>query len=700
MNTVDLPEIDSWINSDDATNNLQEMTQEKVKEITQLKTRILEEVTKTGFPDLAFLYSEEVLSIIPSILEDLLEEDRRYFYEILEKNVEDVTFADIHTPDILGYLFGLVSHLDGVNKSEVTEQIIENFEPKYIAYSNEQLYNKKFYEIHISLSKDTNADSEQKRIMDKSIKSFEINGINLSDEKQERIQAINLRLSKLSNDFSNNIVKSKKEFSYHISDFDVIKNLPQATLDIARSKAEKERKEWYLFDADPTAYGDILDYCSDPKVREDFAKAKSSFASYGEFDNRPIVLEILQLKEEKAKVLGYENFAELSLAKKMADSPEVVFDLIWWISEKAKSKAYTDIEEIKSYFHLNTLEYWDISYYETKLKEEKYTFDEKELKKYFEYNNVITYLFEHARNFYGITMKQVSIPVYNDDVSVYEVYKNGELISYYFLDAFYSDTKTPGAWANNPRWRDIVNGVEKKPVVLNVCNFQKSKSWETLLSMRDVETLFHEFGHALHEMLSESKYSELSGFNVEWDFVELPSQINENWVNDRESLSKLAKHYQTGESIPTETLDTLDTLKTFMSGVSVLGQNTYALLDMNLYSSKVPSSIEELDTMILDFINGMTIFPKWPEFKMYTSFGHIFSGWYSAWYYSYMWAEILEADVFARIKELWMFDQEVGEKFIQTILWQGTKKPANELFFDFMWRDLDNTAFMARKGLI
>jgi Zn-dependent oligopeptidase len=240
---------------------------------------------------------------------------------------------------------------------------------------------------------------------------------------------------------------------------------------------------------------------------------------------------------------------------------------------------------------------------------------------------------------------------------------------------------------------------KKVPVIVNVCNFQKALNWKTTLYLRDVETIFHEFWHALHEILSESKYSELSGFWVEWDFVELPSQFMENRVSDEESLSKLAKHYETWNSIPNDLMEKLDKLKTFSSWIFWIRQNEFALLDMNLYKQKPPKTTKDLDKETLKIINKYSLFKRKDDYKMYCSFSHIFWWWYAAGYYSYMRAEILELDVFSKVKQMWMFEPKTGKKLLDTIIWQWTRKKASELFFDFMWRKVDDKAFLERYGL-
>lgn len=663
-----------------------------------LKNKIILELEKKEFPDLEFLFSEEVLDNSLDFLRELLEEEKQKFEKLLKTKKENINFDIFEDDWNLSYFWHLLNHLQWVNSGDKINGIIDEFEPEYIDFANEISYSKDYFDMLVFCLENCDLDEEQTRIMEERIKSFKLRWINLEKEKQEKLKEISKKLSKLSQDFTNNIVKDKKKWTYHIDDFEIIKDLPEASLSQAKKIAEKEKKEWYIFSSDPNLMWDIMEYCSSSKVRKDFLDASVSFASSWEFDNREIVLEILKLKKEKSDILWYKNYAELSLVRKMADSPEQVLELIEWISKKSKKKAEIEIETLKKYFSLEDLKSWDVSYYSSKYKKEFYNIDNKEIKKYFEFDEVLKYLHSLVEKLYSLELKQVEVPSYDKDIKIYEVYRNDKLISYYFLDAFYREAKRPWAWADNIRTKDYIN--EKIPVITNVCNFQNIKVWENLLSMRDVETLFHEFWHALHEMLSESKYSELSGFWVEWDFVELPSQIHENWVGERESLKKLASHYKTWKSLSEEVLDKLDDLKTYNSGLFVTRQNEFALLDMYLHTLEVPKNIWELDKKTLDLSNKFWIFKRWEDYKMYTSFGHIFGWGYSAGYYSYMWAEILEADVFEKIKEMWMFNRETWEKFVNTILWQWTRKPAKDLFFDFMWREVSDEAFLKRKWLI
>lgn len=662
------------------------------------KQKIITELQRDWFPDLKFIFSDDALNEAPELLEELLEEDKQIFEEFLKIENKDLTFDSFEDESCLDYFWSLLNHFQGIENTEKIRKIIETFRPKLQDFWNYVAYNKNYYEKLLYVENNLDLDSDQTRILFLRIKAFKDRWIDLSKEKQDRLKQLNKKLSKLSDTFSNNIVDDEAKFEYLIEDFEVIKNLPKEVLDITKAKAEEENKQWWLFDADPTSYQAIMKYCTSSKIRKEFSIANMTFASSWKYDNRENILNLLKLKKEKSDILWYKNYAELSLNSKMADSPKQVFKLIEAISKKAHLKAEKELEELKQYFKLDILESYDVAFYSRIYKEEKYEVDDKELKKYFEFENTLSYLHNFAKEFYWIELKKLDIESYNKDVIIYEVYKDWILISYYFLDSFYRKNKRPWAWADNLREKEYFPKT-KLPVIVNVCNFQKNLEWKTTLSIRDIETLFHEFGHALHEISSESKYSELSWFWVERDFVELPSQLLENWVSDRESLKKLAKYVETWKWLSNEMLNKLDNLKTFMSGLFVVRQNEFALLDMSLYSSEVPKNIEELDKKVEEIVNKYSIFKRWDDYKMYCSFWHIFWGWYAAWYYSYMWAEIIEADVFSRIKDLWMFDRKVWEKLLNTLLWQWTRKPAKELFFDFMWREVDNIAFMERKGL-
>ncbi len=693
-----------------------------------IKKQILDALQNPDFPDLKFLYSPEVLAVSEEILWELLVEEQEDFQKKLKIPDEDISFETFEDFSILDYFFWLLEHYQWVNNDEVIRKIIENFEPKYIDFSNEVAYSKRYYEMLKYCFQNGSLDAEQKRIMEKSVEVYEIRGIALAEAEQAKLKKINKDLSELGQNFWNNVLDSQKEFEYMISNEDIISEMPDDDKLVAKKKAEEKKREWYLFDASQSAYAAIMKYCSDKSIRAYFYTARNLFATEEWRNNKTVILKILELKNEKAKLLGFPNYAELSLHFKMAETPDQIIDLFGEISEKARPKAQAELNEIREYFNLQELVVSDLSYYARKLREEKYALDDKELKKYFEFEKVLEWMFEIVKRLYGIEIKkiqphpnpllkereQTSEPLSPwgeriqewgfvwegsifDDIQVYEVSRNGKFLSYFFTDFFYRPFKRQWAWANILR----ENFRGNKKIVLNVCNFQKWADGTTLLTLWDVETMFHEFGHATHEMLSRSEHSELSGFHVEWDFVELPSQLLENWCRDPEGMKIFASHYQTWEPVPEDILQKLEQLDTFGSGQFVIKQNEYAMMDMSLHTGIIPSSESELDTHVQKNYLKNSLFPLSEVYNPHTSFSHIFDGGYAAGYYSYMWAEIIEKEVWRAFKDSGdIFSPEVSKKFHDTILSQGTTKKASELFRDFFNRDVEIDAFLSEKGLI
>jgi len=664
----------------------------------ELKQKILNELSSTLFPDLKFIYSDKVLDVSLEILEELLENEKKDFEDLLKLPKDQLTFDSFEDDSLLDYFWHLLHHLKMVNSSEKVRKIIEIFRDKMDNFWNYVAYNKNYFDQLKYVNDNCTLDTEQTRIMYLRLKSFVDRWINLSTKDKQRLKEINIALSKLSEKFSDNILDDEALFEYFIDDFEIIKNLPKEVIKNAEEKAKQKKKNWYIFDSDPTSYQAIMNYCDSEIVRKDFESFKISTASSWKFDNRPVILDILKLKKEKSIILWYKNYAELSFNSKMADSPEQIISLIEWISKKAKFKAIKELEELKEYHNITKINSYDFSYYSRIYKEEKFELDEKKVKEYFDFNNTLDYLFNFTEKFYWIKMSKLDINAYNKDVLVYEVYKDNVLIAYYILDPFFDKTKESWAWSWYLRWKTYHLQNNKIPIYVNVCNFQKT-TWNTTLYLREVETIFHEFWHSLHKILSESKYSELSWNEVEWDFVELPSQLLENWVTDSESISKLAKHYKTNDKIPKDLIKKIDNLKSYMSWNAILAQNSYTFIDLKIFMYDKWFNFEELDKFILSIANNNTLFRRDKNYKPHASFDHVFWWWYSAWFYSYMRAEILEADVFERIKEMWMFERNTWEHFIKTLLWQGTRKKASELFYDFMWREVNDSAFLKRKWL-
>ena len=659
-----------------------------------IKNKIRAELSKKELPDLEFLFSKEVLAIAEELLWELLEEEKADFEMKLKTPDKEITFELFEEESLLDYFTSYLYHLKWVFSGDKIREIIENFEPKLVEYGNYISYNKRYFKMLELCEENCDLNSDQSKIIKDSLKAYKVRWIDLPWEKQEELKNISQQLSKLTTDFSNNVLDSENEFSYTITDFKIIKNLPKEVLERVKENDE------YKFSANPSDYINIMKYCSDPKIRKIFQQTRTSFASKWKYDNRENVLKILKNKNTKATLLWYKNYAELSLEFKMADSPEQVLELLEKVSTKARVKAKEEIVFLKDYFDLKEINEWDLAYYYRKLKEEKYKLDDKELKKYFEFENVLEWLFSTVEQLFWLELRPHPQPLSFGveesliDIRFYEVYKNWKQVAYYMLDSFYREEKRSGAWMNNlrPKFGD------KLPFVINVCNFTKDKN-ATLLSLVEVQTLFHEFGHATHDILWASQYSDLTWFHVEWDFVEVPSQFLEHWADESEAVKTFAKHFETWEIIPDSFLEKLEALDKIWNGNGVLKQNEYALSDMLLYSDSVPDCVEKLDKKTLNLAKKNSFFPKSEEYKPYASFGHIFSWGYSAGYYSYMWAEIIELDILREFKKKWMFDKRLAAKYTKNILEQGSQKKASEIFFDFMWREVDVEWFFDKKGI-
>lgn len=657
-----------------------------------MKKVLLEELNKESFPNLSLFIEKQALEDMPSLLEELLKEKKNEIEKFLQKKNEDILFEDLSDNSLLSYLWRILTHLNQVENNLKLRKIIEEFRPKIEDFYNELAYSKEYYNKILRIQSNLSLNKDQKRILKLKIKAYKQRGIDLPDDQQLRIKQINKELSQTWENFKNNIVDDQSEFIYYFEDDSTLKELPKIQLEKAKSLW---KDWWYGIDAEPSLLLSIEKYCSDPKIRKYIYDKTQQWATKWKYDNRKNVLKFLWLSAEKAQILWYKNAWSMYMCDTMANQPETAEKFIREFSNKWKIKAQEEFKQLKQAFNLKTIEPSDVPYYVRKYKQKYYSIDEEKLREYFEFEHVLAWLHAFVKDFFWLELRPVDTHSKTQEKR-YKVYKDWKLVSYYALDAFYRKWKRPGARADYLREKQKW----KLPIVFNVCNFQKIENWATLLYRQDVETLFHEFWHAIHAMVAESDYPELSWFNVEWDFVELPSQLMENWVEERTSLSKLAKHYKTGEELPPEILDKLDELKTFMQWYFVTRQTEFALVDIHLYTNPVPNSIEKLDKEIIDVVNESSIFHRWEEYKMYCDFMHIFWNDYECKYYSYMRAEQLWADVFLKIKENGMFNPNIWKEYMNKILIQWTRKPANELFHDFMWRDVSEEALLKKYWLI
>ena len=664
------------------------------------QTQFTNILASSDLPDYAFLSSKDALENYEEALNNELQKAKDIFETILKKDSQ--SFEDIVEPFLAGdrnlhILYTFLHNINSTDSSDTTRNIIQNFQPKYVDYTNIVSLSPEFYQ---KLKQVKAKNKDQQRSLDLLVQGMEISGVHLEGEKKKRLEEVNKLRSNLAEKFSNNTIDSRKQFFHHLESDESIQDMPEQDKQEAAEEAKSRDLEGWVFTLSAPSYQAIMKYCSDRDLRKKFFLAFNSIATEGDFDNRPLVIETLSLRQEKAQLVGKKDYAEYILQERMAKDSTEVLTVIESVIAKSKIKAEKDIEELKTFSGLEDFSLWDSGYYSEKLMKEKFNIDDKELKKYFPLDQALSGLFKIVNRLYGVEMKQIEVKSYHEEVQTFEVWRNGEKIALFLLDLFARKSKRGGAWCNDLRQRLVTKDGVEIPIVINVCNFGKSTGGKpTLLTHYDVQTLFHEFGHALHVMLGKNQYNNLSGFSTEWDFVELPSQILENWCWEKESLELFAKHYQTGEVLPDEMLQSLKKSRTFMSGNFVLRQNEFAMLDIKLHTESIPETVEELDQKCLDIAQEYSVLKKPDSYKMYAAFSHIFAGGYAYGYYSYLWAELLEADAFQAFKKAGIFNKEIGEKFRETILSAGTSAPAAELFRNFMGRDVDVQAYLEKQGL-
>ena len=549
-------------------------------------------------------------------------------------------------------------------------------------------------------------NSEQFRLTELIWKNFKRNGALLDEEKKKRLREIDEELSKLSPKFSENLLKSTNAFELHITDPNDLKGLPDNLIQTAKENAQKRNKEGWVFTLQMPEYLPFITYCEKEDLRKTMYLAFRSRGLGGETDNRPVIKRILELRHQRANLLGYKNHAEYMLEERMAKSPENVRKFLDDLYVHVKDYALKEKEELEKWIYQEynlkkELQPWDYRYYAEKYKRYLYYIDQEVLRPYFPLENVLDGIFLVAKKLYNLSFKErFDVPVYHPEVKVYEVYEKDDYIGLFYFDLFPRETKKSGAWMTSIREQGLFKNQIVRPHVGIVCNFTKpTKDQPSLLTLEEVKTLFHEFGHALHGLLSKVHYRSLAGTNVYWDFVELPSQIMENWVKEKETLDLFARHYQTQEKIPYEIIEKIKRSENFHAGIQFLTQLNYGYLDL-YYHTTDPSLIKD----VVDFEKKVTektrLFPEPDNVCISTGFSHIFAGGYSAGYYSYKWAEVLEADAFEYFKEKGIFSQEVAEKFKKYILEKGNTEDPLELYKAFRGREPDVKSLLRKFRLL
>ncbi len=601
-------------------------------------------------------------------------------------------------------------NLNSAETNDEIQRIAQEVSPALTGFSNDIMLNEALFDRIKSVygQKDAlNLSQEQQMLLEKKYRSFSRNGALLPVERKRKLREIDAELSRLKLTFGENVLAETNKFELHITNKEDLSRLPEGVIEAALQTAEEKGKEGWIFTLDHPSYLPFLTYADNRYLRKKMAIAFGAKGFHNdELDNQQQVLQIANLRHQRAELLGYESHAHFVLEERMAETPENVKSFLNELLEKAKPAAKKEFEELtafaKNMDNIDRLEKWDGAYYSEKLKQRRFNLDDERLKPYFELGNTIKGVFTVAEKLYDLHFEEVhNIDTYHPDVRTYEVKDDkGALVAIFYADFHPRAGKRNGAWMTSFKPQRIKNGKNDRPHISIVCNFTKpTASKPSLLTFDEVTTLFHEFGHALHGMLANTHYPSLSGTSVYWDFVELPSQILENWCYEKETLELFATHYKTGEVIPMEYIEKIKESATFLEGMATLRQLSFGLLDMGWHSQD-PTGITDVKTFEVAMFGETQLYPDVKENCMSPSFSHIFQGGYSAGYYSYKWAEVLDADAFAYFQEKGIFNKEVATQFKDYVLSQGGTQEPMDLYIAFRGQKPDPGALLKRAGLL
>jgi peptidyl-dipeptidase Dcp len=623
-----------------------------------------------------------------------------------QNTIEALAFSG----DVLDRISSIFFNLNSAETSDEMQKIAQEVSPLLSEFGNDIRLNpdlfarvKAVYEQREKL----NLNPEQTTLLDKKYKSFSRNGANLPEDKKNQLREIDKELSKLSLQFGENVLAETHAFELHITDEKELSGLPEGTREAARSLAKSQEKEGSIFTLDHPSYIPFVTYADNRELRKKMAIAfgARSFQN-NEFDNQEIVLKIAKLRFDRAQVLGYKTHSHFVLEERMAETPEKVISFSNDLLAKAKPAAEKEFAQLTAFAKeldgIEQLEKWDGAYYSEKLKQQLFSLDDEILKPYFQLEKVLDGAFTVAQKLYGITFEEIfEVDKYHEDVKTYEVKdEDNQLVAVFYADFFPRKGKRNGAWMTSFKSQYIKKGINERPHISNVCNFTKpTETKPSLLTFNEVTTLFHEFGHALHGMLANTTYPSLSGTSVYWDFVELPSQIMENWCYEPEALALFAYHYETGEMIPMELVHKIKESASFQEGMATMRQLSFGLLDMGWHGQD-PSNIKDIKTFETEQFAATQLYPDVKENAMSTAFSHIFQGGYSSGYYSYKWAEVLDADAFEYFQEKGIFNKEVATKFKENVLSKGGTEHPMILYKRFRGQEPKPEALLKRAGLI
>jgi len=632
-------------------------------------------------------------------LSTLLEKSKKEINNLLD--IDNKTYDNFVKPfemidERLEWFFTPISHLNAVNNSDKTQEVYADALPILTEYGTEISQNEDIYKAFktIKEKEKSSLNQEQNQVLDHNIRDFELSGAHLEQDKKDRLKEINLKKSTLTNDFSQNLLDATNAYELIIKDEKDVEGLPSSDIQNA-----KQDDGTYKFTLQMPSYIAYMTYGKNSKLREELYKAYTTRAP----ENAAIIDELMQLRQEMAKLLGFDNYSELSIAPKMATSTNKVIEFLEELAHSSQKQAKSELAELQALASKegqDSLQSFDTAYYSEILKKEKYEIDEEAYRPYFEQKSVLKGLFDFLHKLLGIEFKAANIKLWDEKASAYDVYFEGKLRSRLYIDLEARSSKRGGAWMNN--WQSHCKD-EKGETILSsayiVCNFPASSDTSaSLLRHDDVVTLFHEMGHALHHMMSDVNENSVSGVNgVEWDAVEFPSQFLENFAYEPKVLRLFAKHYENGEVIPDEMITKLDKARNFQSAMGMLRQLEFSLFDFRLHM-KVHTGDEVQG--LLDSIRDEFSLLKPPSYnKFQNGFAHIFAGGYAAGYYSYKWAEVLSADAFFHFVDNGIFDEKISSAYRDVVLGKGGSESMSVLFEKFMGRELDTSGLLRLNGI-
>ncbi|MGV6987736.1 oligopeptidase A [Testudinibacter sp. P80/BLE/0925] len=656
--------------------------------------------------------------IVPAI-EQLIAEARQTVEQVLQQphfSWDNFVQPLSEAGDRLGRAWSPVSHLNAVKNSPELREAYQACLPLLSEYSTWIGQHQGLFAAYSQLKNSAEfaelSLSQQKSIND-TLRDFELSGIALPPEKQQRYGEIVARLSELSSQFSNNVLDATMGWDKVISDESELQGLPESALQAAKAAAQSKELDGYRFTLEFPSYLPVMTYCENRTLREEMYRAFNTRASdqgpnAGTWDNSPLIEEIMQLRFELAQLLGFATYADYSLATKMAQSPQQVLDFLENLAVRAKPQGEKELAELTAYtaetFGISELEPWDIAFYSEKQKQHLFAINDEELRPYFPENRVLSGLFEVVNRIFGITAKErFDIDTWHDEVRFFELYdRSNELRGSFYLDLYARPHKRGGAWMDDCIGRKrLANGEIQKPVAYLVCNFNRPIGDKPALFTHDeVTTLFHEFGHGIHHMLTLIDVGGVSGINgVPWDAVELPSQFMENWCWEKEALDFISGHYQSNEPLPAEKLTQLLAAKNYQAAMFVLRQLEFGIFDFRLHYQYDPKCGAQVLQTLKTVKDQVSLFKAIDWVRTPHSFSHIFAGGYSAGYYSYLWAEVLSADAFSLFEEQGIFNPQTGQAFLDHILTRGGSEEPMELFKRFRGREPQLDALLRHKGI-